>query len=263
MAKFLDKLLGKKESGSDVEVILTKKLDNKNYIARVKERNPHSGLKLTFDNNSAIITKQDYDLFELQFEKEIKEEDLQLLTPPYIKEKIKEEDYQTIYAQKSGSLAAPTAGLHFTEELLNKIKQKGVKIAKIRLDISYTTFLPIRDNTGKEYFELDQENANLINSGKIVAVGTTVVKCLESCLWENQKVLPTEGYSELFIKPGHQFKAPLKAMLTNFHLPKSSLLLLTSAFTGRERLLQAYQEAIKKRYRFYSLGDAMFIKKLT
>ena len=108
---------------------------------------------------------------------------------------------------------------------------------------------------------MNEENAKIINSGGIVAVGTTVVKCLESCQWENNKILPTEGVSEIFIKPGHQFKTPLKAMLTNFHLPKSSLLLLTSAYLDKEVLLKAYNEAVKNKYRFFSLGDAMLIIK--
>ncbi|MBT6774584.1 tRNA preQ1(34) S-adenosylmethionine ribosyltransferase-isomerase QueA [Candidatus Woesearchaeota archaeon] len=265
------KLIGKKESGSPVEVTLIKPLENNKFVARVKGRNPYPGIKLYFQNNSAKIIKQDYDIFELEFDNEIKEEDCELLTPPYIKENVPEEDYQTIYAKIPGSLAAPTAGLHFTPELLQKIAEKGIKIAKIQLDISFETFLPIRDfedhSTGKEYFSVDKENANIINSanGKLIAVGTTVVKCLESCDWKlnedkkSNQIQATTGISETFIKPGHQFKANIKAMLTNFHLPQSSLLLLTSAYIGKELLLDAYNEAVKENYRFYTLGDAMLI----
>jgi len=259
------KLIGQKESGSPVEVTLIKKLDDNKFIARVKGRNPYPGIKLYFKDNSAKIIKQNEDIFELEFDKEIKEEDCELLTPPYIKENVPEKDYQTTYAKIPGSLAAPTAGLHFTPELLKKIEEKGIKIAKIQLDISFATFLSIRNiethSTGQEYFSVDKENAEIINSGKIIAVGTTVVKCLESCHWENNEIQPTTGISEIFIKPGHQFKADIKAMLTNFHLPQSSLLLLTSAYAERERLLKAYNEAVEQRYRFFSLGDAMLIFK--
>ena len=259
------KLIGQKESGSPVEVTLIKKLDDNKFIARVKGRNPYPGIKLYFKDNSAKIIKQNEDIFELEFDKEIKEEECELLTPPYIKEYVPEEDYQTTYAKIPGYLAAPTAGLHFTPELLKKIEEKGIKIAKIQLDISFATFLSIRNiethSTGQEYFSVDKENAEIINSGKIIAVGTTVVKCLESCHWENNEIQPTTGISEIFIKPGHQFKADIKAMLTNFHLPQSSLLLLTSAYAERERLLKAYNEAVEQRYRFFSLGDAMLIFK--
>ena len=256
------KLMGKKETGSPVEVTLVNKLKDNIYETRIKGK-PRVGRKLIFKYLIGEIIKQEDDSFFVRFDKEINEENLELLNPPYIKENIPEEDYQTVYAEKEGSLAAPTAGLHFTPELLKKIEGKGIKIARIQLDISFSTFLPIRNleshSTGKEYFSLDEKNAEIINSGKIVTVGTTVVKCLESCNWKDGKVLPTEGISEIFIKPGHQFKANIKAMLTNFHLPESSLLLLTSAYAGRERLLAAYNEAVKEKYRFFSLGDGMLI----
>ena len=256
------KLMGKKETGSPVEVTLVNKLKDNIYETRIKGK-PRVGRKLIFKYLIGEIIKQEDDSFFVRFDKEINEENLELLNPPYIKENIPEEDYQTVYAEKEGSLAAPTAGLHFTPELLKKIEGKGIKIARIQLDISFSTFLPIRNleshSTGKEYFSLDEKNAEIINSGKIVTVGTTVVKCLESCNWKDGKVLPTEGISEIFIKPGHQFKANIKAMPINFHLPESSLLLLTSAYAGRERLLAAYNEAVKEKYRFFSLGDGMLI----
>lgn len=258
------KLIGKKSTGGQVEVIL---INEKNGIheCRIKGRNLKEGTELIFNNNQAVIIKKQDDIFFVKFKNTLNKKDLIVPTPPYIKQSVLEQDYQTVYAQKEGSLAAPTAGLHFTEELLNKIQQKGVKIAKIKLDISYETFLPVRDitkhSTGKEYFEIDQTNADLINSGNIIAVGTTVVKCLESADWKDHKILPSKGISEIFIKPPHQFKANLKALITNFHLPKSSLLLLTAAYAGKQRILNAYQEAVKHNYRFYSLGDAMMIFK--
>jgi len=259
------KLIGKKSTGGKVEVILTKGLKDNIFESRIKGSKIREGTELIFKENKAIVTKRENDIFFIKFDKEINKEELIVPTPPYVKKEVPEEDYQTVFAKEEGSLAAPTAGLHFTKKLLGKIKKKGVKIAKIKLDISYETFLPVRDveshSTGKEYFEIDEKNAEIINSGKIIAVGTTVVKCLESCDWENGKVLPSKGVSEIFIKPGHEFKTDIKAMVTNFHLPKSSLLLLTAAYAGRERILKAYEEAVKKGYRFYSLGDAMMIFK--
>ncbi|MBI2572916.1 tRNA preQ1(34) S-adenosylmethionine ribosyltransferase-isomerase QueA [Candidatus Woesearchaeota archaeon] len=257
------KLIATKKTGGNVEIILTKRIAPCAYESRIKGSNLHPGVIILTANNRAYISKQKDDVFTLFFDNELAPEDILLLTPPYIKQTVPEEDYQTVFAKKEGSLAAPTAGLHFTQELLEKIKHKGIKIAKVRLDISFETFLPVRDihnhKTGKEYFELDQENADIINSGRIIAVGTTTVKCLESCQWHNGKVLPTTGDSQIFITPGHQFNAPIKAMITNFHLPKSSLLLLTSAFVAWEKLLPAYEHAVKENYRFYSLGDAMML----
>ncbi len=265
------KLLGKKESGGKIEVTLVKEIPKSKgciYECRIKGRNLKERVKLIFPKNKGEIIKQEEDVFFVKFGCKVKEEECALLTPPYIKNAVPEKDYQTIFAKIPGSLAAPTAGLHFTPELLKKIERKGIKIAKIQLDISFATFLPVRDvsnhKTGEEYFVVNKRNAEIINSaldsgGKMIAVGTTVVKCLESCDWVRRKIKPTAGWSRLFIKPGHKFKAPIAAMITNFHLPKSSLLLLTCAYGGRKRILRAYKEAIKKKYRFYSLGDGMMI----
>lgn len=280
------KLRGKKVTGGKVEVILTKELKPLVFECRIKGSKIKIGTKLLFPHEQAQVLSRENDVFVIRFQQEISSKDLKIPTPPYVKKPIPQHDYQTIYAHHPGSLAAPTAGLHFTSALLKKIEQKGLVIAKIRLDISYETFLPVRDlathSTGKEYFVLNQEAAEKINAaldkgGRIIAVGTTVVKCLESCEWKGKnewkkaserkkrKVLPTKGYSEIFIKPGYKFKAPIAALITNFHLPKSSLLLLTCAFAGRggrngrERILKAYEEAIKNKYRFYSLGEGMII----
>ncbi len=261
------KIEGKKETGAKIIVTLTKKITPLQYEARIKGNKLKENLKLIFKNNQAIITKKEDDVFYLKFEKELQESDLEIVTPPYIKKKVIEKDYQTVFAHTPGSLAAPTAGLHFTNELLKKIEKKGIKIAKLRLDISFETFLPVRDpnnhKTGKEFFTLDEHNAGIINTNptNIIAVGTTVVKCLESCTWQEGKILPTTGDSTIFIKPGYKFQAPIKAMVTNFHLPKSSLLLLTASYAGRERILKAYNQAVKENYRFFSLGDAMMIWK--
>ncbi len=259
------KLCGRKSTGTAVEVILTGMKEPSVYECRIKGKRVRKGNNLIFAHNTATILEQDDDLFVIKFDQEIDTHDLEIPTPFYVKKKIEEQDYQTVFACKDGSLAAPTAGLHFTSALLEKIQRKGVAIARIRLDISYATFLPVMDmktyQTGKEYFEIDAENAEKINSGRIIAVGTTVVKCLESCRREQGKIMAQQGHSEIFIKPGHTFKTDIKAMITNFHLPQSSLLLLTCAYGGREKVLAAYQEAIKKKYRFYSLGDAMMVFK--
>lgn len=259
------KIVGKKSTGAKIEVTIIKHLPNNTYETRIKGNNLKPGILLEFKhNNATIINKQD-DKFFIQFQKPLHSKDLEILTPPYIKKKVNEKDYQTIFAKTPGSLAAPTAGLHFTKKLLKQIEHKGIKIAYIQLDISFETFLPVRDinhhKTGQEYFHLDQHNANIINTNpkRIIAVGTTTVKCLESCTWQDDKIQPTSGQSTIFIKPGYQCKTPLKAMLTNFHLPKSSLLLLTATIAGRERLLHAYEEAVRENYRFFSLGDAMII----
>ncbi len=181
--------------------------------------------------------------------------------PPYIHTRGEGEDYQTVYASTPGSVAAPTAGLHFTEKLLEELKEKGVNLAFVTLHISPATFLPPEgSDMPPEYYEVTEENARIINNtpGRRIAVGTTTVKVLETASPRGE-VEPGRGWSSLFIKPPYKFRFPLDAMITNFHLPRSSLLLLTSAFTGKERLLRAYQEAIQRGYRFYSYGDAMLI----
>ena len=190
--------------------------------------------------------------------------------PPYIKKPLAEpERYQTIYSKNEGSLAAPTAGLHFTPNLMEELKSKGVKFAFLTLHVGIGTFAPIRQENledikiHSEYFSVPEEAAREINSAlkekrRIFAVGTTSVRTLETVM-NSGRVEAAQGWTEIFIRPGYSFKTPLAGLLTNFHLPKSSLLLLTCAFAGRERILGAYREAVEKDYRFYSLGDAMLI----
>ena len=196
--------------------------------------------------------------------------------PPYIKRNNGENEswddktsYQTVYAAYNGAVAAPTAGLHFSEELLEKIKSKGVRIAEITLHVGYGTFLPVRVTDIREHkihserFEISGDAADAINKtraagGRVVAVGTTCVRTLEYASDSDGKVAAGSAQCDLFIYPGYRFKT-VDAMITNFHLPKSTLLMLVSAFAGRERVLSAYREAIYKGYRFYSYGDAMFI----
>lgn len=191
--------------------------------------------------------------------------------PPYIKARLDDpERYQTVYAKERGSAAAPTAGLHFTPELLDKISRKGVKCAYLTLHVGLGTFRPVAtDNIlehhmHSEYYQLSAELADQINQtraagGRIIAVGTTTTRTLESLSWSNGQIQPGSGWTDIFIYPGYSFKA-VDALITNFHLPKSTLLMLVSAFSNRENILRAYQAAITEEYRFFSFGDAMFIK---
>jgi S-adenosylmethionine:tRNA ribosyltransferase-isomerase len=189
-----------------------------------------------------------------------------LPTPPYVKKELrKDTDYQTVYANKKGSLAAPTAGLHFSTEILEKIESKGVKIARLCLHIDIGTFLPVKNLDKhvmhKEYFEIDDENARAINErkGRLFLVGTTSVRVLESVSDDKGYIHSRSGMTDLFIKPGYKFKTMISGLITNFHLPRSTLLLLVSAFMGRRRILKAYRIAVKKKYRFYSFGDCMLL----
>jgi len=191
--------------------------------------------------------------------------------PPYIREKLDDpERYQTVYSRDVGSAAAPTAGLHFTPQLLDELQQKGVKTAYVTLHVGLDTFAPVTEENPEEHkihtewCELPQETADLINQtkrngGRVIAVGTTSVRTLESAAGvESSTVNSFAGFTSVYILPGYQFKV-VDAMITNFHLPKSTLIMLVSAFAGRERILQTYQTAVKAGYRFYSFGDAMFI----
>ncbi|WP_311537269.1 tRNA preQ1(34) S-adenosylmethionine ribosyltransferase-isomerase QueA [uncultured Anaerococcus sp.] len=191
--------------------------------------------------------------------------------PPYIKEKLKDnEDYQTVYAKNPGSVAAPTAGLHFTKDLLQRIEEKGIKLAYLTLNVGLGTFRPVSEDDPtnhkmhSEFYTISQETADIINDAKdkgnrVIAVGTTSIRTLESVYQKNNKVCEDSGWTDIFIYPGFEFKV-VDAIITNFHLPKSTLILLIAAFTSREIILNAYNEAVNKEYRFFSFGDCMFIK---
>ena len=191
--------------------------------------------------------------------------------PPYIHEELKEKDrYQTVYAKHQGSSAAPTAGLHFTEELLEKVRQKGVKIARVTLHVGIGTFRPVKvDEVEKhhmhsEHYYIKKEEADKINEAKengkkVIAVGTTSCRVLESVADENGRVREIEGDTSIFIYPGYKFKC-VDNLITNFHLPESTLIMLVSSLAGKEFIMEAYMEAVKERYRFFSFGDAMLIK---
>ena len=190
--------------------------------------------------------------------------------PPYIHQELKEKDrYQTVYAKYEGSAAAPTAGLHFTEELFDALRKKGVKIANVTLHVGIGTFRPVKEENVEEHkmhtehFYIKKEDADLINQAKkegkrVIAVGTTSCRVLESIADENGFVKETESDTGIFIYPGYKFKI-LDGLITNFHLPQSTLLMLVSALAGKDYIMRAYKEAVKEKYRFFSFGDAMFI----
>ena len=194
----------------------------------------------------------------------------QMPLPPYIKEKLQnKERYQTVYSRELGSAAAPTAGLHFTEELLAKIKNKGVKIGFVTLHVGLGTFRPVKvDSIEKhkmhsEHYELPKSTADLINStkqngGKVIAVGTTTCRTLEAAYQKEQSIKESEGFTDIFIYPGYKFQV-IDGLITNFHLPESTLIMLVSAFAGYKNTMNAYNEAVTKEYRFFSFGDAMMI----
>ena len=190
--------------------------------------------------------------------------------PPYIKERLKDKDrYQTVYAKYEGSAAAPTAGLHFTDELLEKIKAKGVEIANVTLHVGIGTFRPVKveniedHDMHSEHYYIKQEDADKINNarkngGRIISVGTTSCRVLESVADENGFVKEVEGDTSIFIYPGYKFKC-IDCLITNFHLPESTLIMLVSTLAGKDFVMNAYEEAVKEKYRFFSFGDAMFI----
>nr|WP_072537432.1 tRNA preQ1(34) S-adenosylmethionine ribosyltransferase-isomerase QueA [Anaerococcus mediterraneensis] len=191
--------------------------------------------------------------------------------PPYIKEKLKDnEDYQTVYSKNPGSVAAPTAGLHFTKKLLEDIEKKGVELAFLTLNVGLGTFRPVNEDDIKdhkmhsEFYSLDEKTADVINKAKsegrrIIAVGTTSIRTLESVYKKNNKICKDSGWTDIFIYPGFEFKV-VDAIITNFHLPKSTLIMLIAAFTSKDIILNAYNDAVSKKYRFFSFGDCMFIK---
>ena len=195
----------------------------------------------------------------------------QMPLPPYITHQLEDKNrYQTVYAKHTGSAAAPTAGLHFTPELLKQIEEKGIDIARVTLHVGLGTFRPVKvddileHHMHSEFYHIDAEAAEKINrakdnGGRVICVGTTSCRTVESAADENGRLRECSGWTEIFIYPGYKFKI-LDALITNFHLPESTLIMLVSALAGREHVLNAYQEAIREKYRFFSFGDAMFIK---
>ena len=202
---------------------------------------------------------------------EILDELGQMPLPPYITHQLKDKNrYQTVYAKYDGSAAAPTAGLHFTPELLNQIREKGIQIAEVTLHVGLGTFRPVKvenvldHHMHSEFYMIDEQAAKTINEtkqhgGRVICVGTTSCRTIESAAKEDGTLEASSGWTEIFIYPGYEFKI-LDALITNFHLPESTLLMLVSALAGREHILAAYEEAVQERYRFFSFGDAMLIQ---
>lgn len=273
------RLYGKKETGAHVEFLLLNRIEGDIWECIVRPGNKlHVGAKVSFGDgllNAEVLDTMPGGTRKVKFTyqgifNEILDKIGLMPLPPYIHEELKENDrYQTVYAKYEGSAAAPTAGLHFTPELLEKIKEKGVEIANVTLHVGIGTFRPVKEETVEkhqmhsEHFYIKQEDSDKINKAKkngkkVIAVGTTSCRVLESIANEKGEVQATEGDTQIFIYPGYKFKC-LDALITNFHLPESTLLMLVSALAGREYIMEAYEEAVKEKYRFFSFGDAMFI----
>ena len=275
------RLYGEKEdTGAGIEILLLKRLEKDVWECLVKPgKKCKPGARIVFGDGrlKAEIkeTKDDGNRL-IAFEYEgIWEEVLDALgempLPPYITHKLQDKNrYQTVYAKYEGSAAAPTAGLHFTKDLLEQIEAKGVKIAYVTLHVGLGTFRPVKvdDVTNhhmhSEYYEVTEETANIVNEtkangGRIICVGTTSCRTVESASTEDGILHPGCGNTEIFIYPGYKFKI-LDALITNFHLPESTLVMLVSALAGKEQVLSAYEEAVRERYRFFSFGDAMFVR---
>ncbi len=274
------RLLGEREgTGGHVEVLLLKRKEENIWETLVKPgKKCKPGSRLVFGNGilkAEVLETVDEGNRLIRFEYEgIWEEVLDQLgempLPPYITHKLQDKNrYQTVYAKYEGSAAAPTAGLHFTNELLENIKEKGINIAYVTLHVGLGTFRPVKEDNvlnhhmHSEYYEVTEETAKLVNEtkkngGRVICVGTTSCRTVESASREKGVLEAGCGNTEIFIYPGYEFKI-LDALITNFHLPESTLVMLVSALAGRENVLHAYEEAIKERYRFFSFGDAMFI----
>ncbi|EKE02411.1 MAG: hypothetical protein ACD_20C00391G0005 [uncultured bacterium] len=279
------RLIGKKQTGANIEIFLLENKTDNIWECLIKPaKRVKSGTMIEFSEEleAKVLDKTDNDkwIIELKYDENLEE----ILTrvgniplPPYIMRSLSDSEirkldyqrYQTVYAQNPGSVAAPTAGLHFSEDLLKQIKQKGVQICHVTLNVGLGTFKPVRAENilehkmDKETYQISEQTANIINNAKkqgksIVAVGTTSVRTIESAYKLYGEIRPTTGSSDLFIYPGYKFNVADK-LITNFHLPKSTLLMLVSAFAGKEYAFEAYKKAIEKKYRFYSYGDCMFI----
>ena len=271
------RLIGEKEdTKAAIELLLLKEISRDTWECLTKPaKRIKEGTIVSFGDRlkaeCTLVKEEGIRVFKLIYEGilyEILDELGEMPLPPYIHEKLDDKDrYQTVYAKNIGSAAAPTAGLHFTEELLNKIKGKGIKIVEVTLHVGLGTFKPVnvedvtKHKMHSEYYEMSKETADTLNNvkGSIVSVGTTTTRTLETIYNKHNKFEECMGFTDIFIYPGYEFKAVDK-LITNFHLPKSTLMMLVSAFASKEKILHAYDEAIKEEYRFFSFGDCMFIK---
>lgn len=274
------RLIGEKEgTGAKIEVLLlTRKKDDVWEVLVKPGKKARPGTRILFGEGLLIgevidVVEEGNRLIKFHYKgifEEVLDQLGQMPLPPYITHQLEDKNrYQTVYAQHSGSAAAPTAGLHFTTELLNQIKEMGVSIAEVTLHVGLGTFRPVKvddvteHHMHSEFYMIDETAANLINEtkkrgGRIISVGTTSTRTLETVADENGMVRPTSGWTQIFIYPGYHFKC-VDCLITNFHLPESTLLMLVSALSSKKFILDAYEEAVKEKYRFFSFGDAMFI----
>ena len=274
------RIYGKKETGANVEFLLLKNIEGDIWESIVRPGNKlHVGTKVIFGDGllqAEILDVMPGGTRKVKFSydgifNEILDKIGLMPLPPYIHEELKQKDrYQTVYAKYDGSAAAPTAGLHFTEDLLKKIQEKGIEIANVTLHVGIGTFRPVKEETVEahemhsEHFYIKQEDCEKINKAKkegrrVIAVGTTSCRVLETIADEQTgMVQPVESDTQIFIYPGYKFKC-IDGLITNFHLPQSTLLMLVSALAGKDYIMNAYKEAVKEKYRFFSFGDAMFI----
>lgn len=274
------RLMGEKEgTGAGIEVLLLKRQGDNIWETLVKPgKKARPGVRISFGGGLLVgeileVVEEGNRLIRFEYEgifEEILDKLGQMPLPPYITHQLKDKNrYQTVYARHEGSAAAPTAGLHFTPELLNTIEEKGVKLAHVTLHVGLGTFRPVKvDNVAEhhmhsEFYVVEEDQAKLINEtktagGRVICVGTTSCRTLESAAGEDGMLRAGSGWTEIFIYPGYQFKV-MDALITNFHLPESTLLMLVSALAGKDKIMRAYEEAVKEKYRFFSFGDAMFI----
>ena len=274
------RLMGEKEgTGAGIEVLLLKRKEGDIWETLVKPgKKARPGARISFGNGLLVgevidVVEEGNRLIKFEYEgifEEILDQLGQMPLPPYITHRLEDKNrYQTVYAKHDGSAAAPTAGLHFTPELLEIIKAKGVKVAEVTLHVGLGTFRPVKvenileHHMHSEFYMVEEDQAEIINEtkkngGRVICVGTTSCRTLESATGEDGILKAGSGWTEIFIYPGYKFKI-LDALITNFHLPESTLLMLVSALAGRDNVMAAYEEAVKERYRFFSFGDAMFI----
>lgn len=269
----------KEETGALIEILLLKRKENDIWECLVKPgKKARPGAKLVFGDGILKgeiidVVEEGNRLIQFQYEgifEEILDQLGEMPLPPYITHKLEDKNrYQTVYAKYEGSAAAPTAGLHFTEELFQKLEEKGVLVANVTLHVGLGTFRPVKvDDVSKhhmhtEFYQVTKEEADRINKakqagGRIVCVGTTSCRTIESAADENGVLKPGQGDTDIFIYPGYSFKM-MDVLITNFHLPESTLLMLVSALAGKEQVMRVYEEAVRERYRFFSFGDAMII----
>ena len=270
----------KEDTGASIEILLLRRVDGNTWECLSRPgKKARVGARIVF--GEGLLTGEIVDVVEegnrlICFEydgifEEILDKLGEMPLPPYITHKLQDKSrYQTVYAKYDGSAAAPTAGLHFTPELLQRLRDKGVKIAEVTLHVGLGTFRPVKvenvleHHMHSEYYEITKEACDIINNtkangGKVISVGTTSTRTVESAADENGLLTPKKGDTDIFIYPGFNFKV-IDSLITNFHLPESTLIMLVSALAGRENVLAAYEEAVKERYRFFSFGDAMLIK---